>query len=127
MTPWTIPDGLDPVLTSSGFAITRRGRSCGVAVTRAGREERCGGRDFEDADAAQRAPGCTRIASHYQNVEAAAPSAHGDAPKPRCYADTVAKLLIGRGPVARPGKSLGGVWSVAFALSVQPLHRHHHP
>ena len=33
MTPPTMPDGLKPVTTASGFAITRRGRSGDVAVT----------------------------------------------------------------------------------------------
>ena len=91
-----ILDGLKPVPTLSGFAITCRGRPSDVAVTGAGREERCGGRDIEDADAAQCVPDCTRIVSHYQDAEAAPPSAHGDAPKPRRHANTVAKPPIGR-------------------------------
>ena len=120
ITPSTINDGLKPVETSSGLAISRRGRSGDVAVTGAGREERSGGRDFEDDHAAQCAPDCTRIVSHYHDVEAAPPYAHGDAPKPRRYADTVAKLPYRKGPVARPGMSLGGpLWSVVFPLSVQ--------
>ena len=61
MIPSMIPNGLKPVPTSSGFAITRRGRSGDVAVTGARQEERYEGRDFEDADAAQCAPDCTRI------------------------------------------------------------------
>ena len=39
--PSTINDGLKPVETSSDLAISRRGRSGDVAVTGAGREERC--------------------------------------------------------------------------------------
>ena len=63
MIPSTVLDGLKAVATLSGFAVTRRGRSRDVAVTGAGREERCGGQDFEDADAAQCAPYGTRIVS----------------------------------------------------------------
>ena len=96
MIPPTMLDGLEPVMTSSGFAITRRGRSGDVAVTGAGGEERCGSRAFGDADAVPCAPHCTRIVSHYQNVGAGPPFAHGDAPKPHRYADTVAKSPIGR-------------------------------
>ena len=36
-----IHDSLEPVLTSSGFAITRRRRSGDVAATKAGGEELC--------------------------------------------------------------------------------------
>jgi len=93
MIPSMNPDGPKPVPTSSDFAIIRRGRPGDVAVTGAGREERSRGRYFEDAHAARCAPDCTRIVSHYQDVEAAPPYAHGDAPKPRRYADTVAKRL----------------------------------
>ena len=69
--PSMIPDGPKPVPTSSDFAIIRRGRPGDIAVTGAGREERSGRRDFEEAHAAQCAPDCTRIVSHCQDVEAA--------------------------------------------------------
>ena len=101
MTPWTIPDGLDPVSTSSGFAITRRGRSGEVAATRAAEEEGCRGRAFEDADAAPRAPHCARIITSHQKDEAAPPSAHGYSQRPHCKSVTVAQPP-GRGSVARP-------------------------
>ena len=82
MMPSVMPDSREPVSTSSGFAITRRGRSGEVAATRAAEEEGCRGRAFEDADAAPRAPHCARIIPSYQKVEAAPPSAHGDLHRP---------------------------------------------
>ena len=93
-------DSREPVSTSSGFAITRRGRSGEVAATRAAEEEGCRGRAFEDADAAPRAPHCARIITSYQKVETAPPSAHGDSHRCRCKSVTVAQPP-GRGSVAR--------------------------
>ena len=63
---------------------------------RSSRRSTAEGRAFGDADAAPCAPHCTRIVSHYQDAEAAPPFAHGDAPKPRRHAKTVAKPPIGR-------------------------------
>ena len=56
MMPLVMLDSGDPVPTSSGFAITRRGGPGDVAATRAAGAEGCRGRAFEDADAAPRAP-----------------------------------------------------------------------
>ena len=127
MTPPTMLDGLEPVMTSSGFAITRRGRSGDVAVTGAGGEECCGSRAFGDADAAPCAPHCTRIVSHYQDVGTAPPFAHGDAPKPHRYADTVAKPLIGRAPWRRPACHSAGCGVGCCRSPCEQLHWHHHP
>ena len=123
MTPSMILDGLKAVATLSGFAIARRGRSCDVAVTGAGREERCRGRDFEDKGAVQCAPYCTRIVSNYQNDEAAPPSAHGDAPTPRRYADMVAKPPIGRAAwLVTACHSAGcGVWILPLSVQTTAL------
>ena len=76
MMPSVILDSRDPVPTSSGFAITRRGRSGDRAATRAAGEEGCRVQAFEDADAAPRAPHCTRIITSHQKNEAVPPSAH---------------------------------------------------
>ena len=92
MMPSVILDSRDPVPTSSGFAITRRGRSGDRAATRAAVEEGCRGRAFEDADAAPRAPHCTRIITSHQKNEPAPPSSHGDSPRPHCKSVTVAQL-----------------------------------
>ena len=101
MIPLVMPDSGDPVKTSSGFAVTRRGRPGDVAATRAAGEEGCRVQAFEDADAAPRAPHCARIITSYQKVEAAPPSAHGDSHRPHCKSVTVAQPP-GRGSVARP-------------------------
>ena len=100
MMPSVMTDSREPVSTSSGFAITRRGRSGEGVATRAAEEEGCRGRAFEDADAAPRAPHCARIIPSYQKVEAAPPSAHGDSHRPHCKSVTVAQPP-GRGSVAR--------------------------
>ena len=92
MMPLVMPDSGDPVTTSSGFAITRRGGPGDVAATRAAGEEGCRGRAFEDADAAPRAPHCARIITSYQKVEDKAPSSHGDSHRPHCKSVTVAQL-----------------------------------
>ena len=76
MMPLVMTDSGDPVPTSSGFAITRWGGPGDVAATRAAVEEGCRGRAFEDADAAPRAPHCTRIITSHQKSEAVPPSAH---------------------------------------------------
>ena len=47
-------DSGDPLTTSSGSAVTRRGRPGDVTATGADREEGCGGRAFGDAGAAYR-------------------------------------------------------------------------
>ena len=99
--PLVMLDSGDPVPTSSGFAITRRGGPGDVAATRAAGAEGCRGRDFEDADAAPRAPHCARIITSHQKDEAAPPSAHGDSHRPHCKSVTVAQPP-GRGSVARP-------------------------
>ena len=91
MMPSVIIDSRDPVPTSSGFDITRRGRSGDRAATRAAGEEGCRVRAFEGADAAPRAPHCARIITSYQNDEAASPSAHEDSPRPHCKSATVAQ------------------------------------
>ena len=89
--PLVMPDSREPVPTSSGFAITRRGRSGDRAATRAAVEEGCRVQAFEDADAAPRAPNRAMIITSYQKVEAAPPSAHGDSHKPHCKSVTVAQ------------------------------------
>ena len=89
--PSVIPDRREPVTTSSGFAITRRGRSGDVAATRAAGEEGYRVRAFEDAYAAPRAPHCAIIITSHQKVEAAPPSSHGDSPRPHCKSLTVAQ------------------------------------
>ena len=86
-----MPDSREPVPTSSGFAITRRGGPRNVAATRAAGEEGCRVQAFEDADAAPRAPNRARVITSYQKVEAAPPSAHGDSPRPHCKSATVAQ------------------------------------
>ena len=86
-----MPDSGDPMTTSSGFAIPRRGRPGDVAATRAAGEEGCRGRAFEDAEAAPRAPHCTRIITSHQKNEPAPPSAHGDSPRPHRKSATVAQ------------------------------------
>ena len=91
MMPLVMPDSGDPVTTSSGFAITRRGGPGDVAATRAAGAEGCRGRAFEDEDAAPRAPHCTRIITSHQKDEAAPPSAHGDSHRPHCKSVTVAQ------------------------------------
>ena len=91
MIPSVMPDSREPVPTSSGFAITRRGRSGDVAATRAAGEEGYRVRAFEDADAAPRPPHCARIITSHQKDEAAPPSAHGDSPRPHCKSATVAQ------------------------------------
>ena len=78
MMPLVMPDSGDPVTTSSGSAVTRRGRPGDVTATGADREEGCGGRAFGDAGAAPRAPHCVRIITHHQKDEPAPPSAHAD-------------------------------------------------
>ena len=47
MMPLVMPDSGDTVTTSSGFAITRRGRPGDVAATRAAGEEGCRVQAFE--------------------------------------------------------------------------------
>ena len=122
----TMPDGPKPVANSSGYATTRRGRSDDLrAVTGAGGEERCGGRAFEGADVAPCATHCTRIVFHYQNIEVAPPSAHGNAPKPLHYADTVAKPPIGRAPWRRPACHSAGCGALFCHSLCKPLHWHH--
>ena len=101
MIPSVMPDSREPVPTSSGFAITRRGGPRNVAATRAAGEEGCRVQAFEDADAAPRAPNRARVITSYQKVEAAPPSAHGDSHRPHCKSVTVAQPP-GRGSVARP-------------------------
>ena len=86
-----MPDSREPVPTSSGFAISRRGRPGELAATRAAGEEGCRVRAFEDADAAPRAPHCVRIITSHQKDEAAPPSAHGDSPRPHRKSATVAQ------------------------------------
>ena len=90
MIPSVMPDSREPVPTSSGFAITRRGGPRNVAATRAAGEEGCRVQAFEDADAAPRAPNRARVITSYQKVEAAPPSAHGDSHRPHCKSVTVA-------------------------------------
>ena len=95
MMPSVIIDSRDPVTTSSGFAITRRGRSGDRAATTSSRiEEGCRVQAFADADAAPRAPHCARIITtcSYQKVEDAAPYSHGDSHRPHCKSVTVAQL-----------------------------------
>ena len=92
MTPSMMSDSGDPVPTSSGFAITRRGGPGDVAATRAAGEEGCRVRAFEDADAAPRAPHCARIITSHQKNEPAPPYAHGDSHRPHCKSVTVAQL-----------------------------------
>ena len=70
MIPSVMPDSREPVPTSSGFAISRRGRPGELAATRAAGEEGCRVRAFEDADVAPRAPHCARIITSHQNEEA---------------------------------------------------------
>ena len=91
MIPSVMPDSREPVPTSSGFAITRRGGPRNVAATRAAGEEGCRVQAFEDADAAPRAPNRARVITSYQKVEAAPPSAHGDSHRPHCKSVTVAQ------------------------------------
>ena len=77
-----IPGGLEPVPTSSGFAIPRRGRSGDVRNDRSRRPRSdlgaCGCRDFGDVGAAPRASCWARIVSCYLKAEAAPPSASDD-------------------------------------------------
>ena len=84
MIPLVMPDSREPVPTSSGSAITRRGGPRNVAATRAAGEKGCPVQAFEDADAAPRAPHCARIITSHQKDEAAPPYAHGDSPRPHC-------------------------------------------
>ena len=74
-----MPGGLEPVTTSSGFAIPRRGRSGDVRNDRSRRPRSdlgaCGCRDFGDVGAAPRASCWARIVSCYLKAEAAPPSA----------------------------------------------------
>ena len=84
MIPLVMPGGREPVTTTSGFAITHRGRSGDVAATGADGRGACGCRDFGDVCAAPRASHCARIMSRYLKAEAAPTSAHGDSPRPRC-------------------------------------------
>ena len=91
MMPSVMPDSREPVPTSSGFAISRRGRPGELAATGAAGEEGCRVRAFEDADAAPRAPNRARVITSYQKVEAAPPSAHGDSHRPHCKSVTVAQ------------------------------------
>ena len=91
MIPSVMPDSREPVPTSSGFAITRRGGPRNVAATRAAGEEGYRVRAFEDADAAPRAPHCAIIITSHQKDEVAPPSAHGDSPRPHCKSATVAQ------------------------------------
>ena len=82
----------DPVTTSSGSAVTRRGGPGDVAATkRAAGAEGCRGRAFEDADAAPRAPHCARIITSHQKDEVAPPSARGDSHRSHCKSVTVAQ------------------------------------
>ena len=90
MIPSVMPDSREPVPTSSGFAITRRGGPRNVAATRAAGEEGCRVQAFEDADAAPRAPNRAMIITSYQKVEAAPPFAHGDSHWPHCKSVPVA-------------------------------------
>ena len=99
MIPSVMPDSREPVPTSSGFAISRRGRPGELAATGAAGEEGCRVRAFEDADAAPRAPHCARIITSRQKDEAAPPYAHGDSPRPHCKSATVAEP---------PGQSVRG-------------------
>ena len=71
-------DSGDPVTTSSGSAVTRRGRPGCNSDRGADREEGCGGRAFGDASAAPRALHCARIITSHQKDEPAPPSAHAD-------------------------------------------------
>ena len=91
MMPSVMTDSREPVPTSSGFAISRRGRPGELAATRAAGEEGCRVRAFEDADAAPRAPHCARIITSYQKNEDAPPYAHGDSPRSHCKSATVAQ------------------------------------
>ena len=91
MMPSMMPDSREPVTTSSGFEISRRGRPGELAATRATGEEGCRGRAFEDAYAAPRAPHCARIITSHHKDEAAPPSAHGDSHRPHCKSATVAQ------------------------------------
>jgi len=111
-----IIDSRDPVPTSSGFAITRRGRSGDRAATRAAVEEGCRVQAFEDADAAPRAPNCARVTTSYHKVEAATPSTHGDSPRPHC------KSVMAAQP-ARPE----GPWLVPAALDESRARFRHYP
>ena len=79
-------------LLTSGFDITRRGRSGDRAATRAAGEEGCRVQAFADADAAPRALHCARIITSYHKVEDAAPSSHRDSHRPHCKSVTVAQL-----------------------------------
>ena len=81
MIPLVMSDGVEPVPTTSGFAIPRRGRSGDVAATRASGRGACGAiRAFRDEGAAPRASYCARIMFGYLKAEAAPTSAHGDSP-----------------------------------------------
>ena len=91
MMPLVMTDSGDPVPTSSGFAITRRGGPGDVAATRAAGAEGCRGRASEDEDAAPRAPHCTRIITSHQKNEPAPPSSHGDSHRPHFKSVTVAQ------------------------------------
>jgi hypothetical protein len=82
--PSVMTDSWEPVPTTSGFEITRRGGSGDVAATGAAGEERYVERAFGVAGAAPRAPHCARIVSYHLKAEAAPPSAQGDSPRPRC-------------------------------------------
>ena len=86
-----MPDRREPVPTSSGFAISRRGRPGELAATGAAGEEGCRVQAFEDEDADPRAPHCARIITSHQKYEAAPPYAHGDSPRLHCKSATVAQ------------------------------------
>ena len=116
MIPSVMPDSREPVPTSSGFAITRRGGPRNVAATRAAGEEGCRVQAFEDADAAPRAPNRARVITSYQKVEAAPPSAHGDSHRPHCKSVTVTSDACQRDLR----------WTVTGRLSL-PTARQRHP
>ena len=73
-----LPDGREPVPTTSGSAVTRRERSGDAAATRAAGDEGAEGRAFADAGAAPRAFHCAGTIYHHQKDEPAPPSAHAD-------------------------------------------------
>ena len=109
MIPSVMPDSREPVTTSSGFAISRRGRPGELAATRAAGEEGCLGRAFEDADAAPRAPHCARIITSHQKDEAAPPSAHGDSHRPHTVSNGLPKRVFGHSErLAPPPEVFGG-------------------
>ena len=71
-------DSGDPLTTSSGSAVTRRGRPGDVTATGADREQGCGGQALGDAGGAPRAPHCVRIITNHQKDEPTPPSADAD-------------------------------------------------